>query len=78
LRKARTNRTLLSAVGRRIIELRCERGLSQRQLALAAGISPSHLSLIESGKRWPLLVTLVEIAEVLDVAAVDLLPAGRR
>ena len=38
-------------VGRRIAELRAERGISQRRLATALGLDPSALSRIESGER---------------------------
>ena len=47
--------------------VRSAHGLSQRQLADRIGVSPSHLSLIESGKRNPSLKLLGEIAGSLDV-----------
>jgi transcriptional regulator with XRE-family HTH domain len=73
VKKARADKALLRAIGGRIVELRQRRRVSQRQLAFTAGLSPSHLSLIEAGKRWPSLETLVVVAEGLDVALVDLL-----
>ena len=42
--------------------MRSAHGLSQRQLADRIGVSPSHLSLIESGNRDPSLKLLEEIA----------------
>ena len=48
--------------GRAIRVVRSAHGLSQRQLADRIGVSPSHLSLIESGKRDPSLKLLEEIA----------------
>jgi DNA-binding XRE family transcriptional regulator len=41
---------------------------------LTLGISPSHLSLVESGKRWPSLAMMVHIAGGLDVEIEELLP----
>ena len=54
--------------GRAIRVVRSAHGLSQRQLAdTGIGGSPSHLSLIESGKRAPSLKLLEEIADSLAV-----------
>ena len=53
--------------GRAIRVVRSAHGLSQRQLADRIGGSPSHLSLIESGKRAPSLKLLEEIADSLAV-----------
>ena len=53
--------------GKAIRVVRSGRGLSQRHLADRIGISPSHLSLVESGKRDPSLKLLEEIAVSLGV-----------
>ena len=53
--------------GRAIRVVRSAQGFSQRQLADRVGVSPSHLSLIESGKRDPSLKLLEEIAGCLAV-----------
>ena len=53
--------------GRAIRVVRSAHDLSQRQLAERIGISPSHLSLVESGKRDPSLKLLEEIAGSLTV-----------
>lgn len=37
--------------GKRIKELRAERGLSQERVALNAGITPAYLGLVERGQR---------------------------
>ena len=37
--------------GKRIKELRVERGLSQERVALNAGITPAYLGLVERGQR---------------------------
>ena len=53
--------------GRAIQAVRSAYFLSQRQLASRIGVSQSHLSLIESGKRDPSLKVLEEIAGTLAV-----------
>jgi HTH-type transcriptional regulator / antitoxin HipB len=52
-------------VGRRIREARAAQGLSQHELALAAGISPRALSYIELGDISPRLETVQRILSVL-------------
>lgn len=50
--------------GRRLRELRLERGLQQGEVARRLGVSPAYLSLIEKGKRavqLPLLIAALEI-----------------
>jgi transcriptional regulator with XRE-family HTH domain len=57
-------------------ELRINRGLSQRQLAERAGLSPGAVwSLEQRGSGRP--DTLKKIADVLGVRPVDLLKKGR-
>ena len=53
--------------GRAIRFVRSAHGLSQRQLAERIDISPSHLSLVESGKRDPSLKLVEEISVSLAV-----------
>ena len=47
--------------------LRTEKGLSQEQLSGLAGISRSHLAMIENGRKTPRLDTLWRLAEALDI-----------
>jgi transcriptional regulator with XRE-family HTH domain len=54
-------------IGRRIAELRGDRGVSQRQLAEAVGIDPSAMSRVESGERGLAVGELVAVAEHLGV-----------
>ena len=49
-----------------------ERGLSQRELATAAGVSPSMLNEIEKGRQTPSLATARAIAATLRVSLDDL------
>src|SRR5437867_8117872 len=57
----------MTSLGTRIKALRGERGLQQRQLALKAGLTPSMLSQIESGRLTPSLPTLGKLASALGV-----------
>ncbi|WP_296197756.1 helix-turn-helix transcriptional regulator [uncultured Microbacterium sp.] len=52
-------------IGRRIRQLRTERGMTLDALAEAVGRAPSQLSMIETGKREPRLTLLQVIARVL-------------
>ncbi|MFA7429956.1 MAG: helix-turn-helix transcriptional regulator [Rhodospirillaceae bacterium] len=49
-----------------------ERGMTQRALAAAAGISPAMLNEVEKAKRAPSLPTAKAIAEALNVGLDDL------
>lgn len=55
-----------------LARLRAERGLTQRQLAEAAGLSWSQISRYESGAVMPRLGSLVRLADALGVAVEDL------
>src|SRR5882724_2160355 len=46
---------------------RALKGIQQKQLAARSGLDPSHISLIESGKRKPSTGTVERIAEALDI-----------
>ena len=58
-------------------EFRVERGMSQAELARRAGVTPSHVSLVESGKRQPSLGTLTRLSEALRVEPGRLLVGAR-
>ncbi len=58
----------MQRVAERIRELRAGRGLSQRALAEAAGISAAALSQIESGQVSPSVATLEKLADGLGVS----------
>ena len=60
------------AVGRAVAANRAERGLSRGELAELAGISYTHLSEIENGKKEPSSRTLAAIAEGLRIRPGDL------
>lgn len=55
-------------IGRAIKFARVARGISQQDLALRVSISPSYLSLLESGKKDPSLAMIRSIAHGLKVS----------
>ncbi|MBI2378011.1 MAG: helix-turn-helix transcriptional regulator [Deltaproteobacteria bacterium] len=64
---------MLRAVGKRLGDVRRQRGWTQERLAEAVGIGAVSLSRLEGGHRALSLSTLAQIAAVLDVRLVDLL-----
>ena len=58
--------------GRRLRELRKERGLTQEALAEAADVSGNYISDLELGLKVPSLTILVRLSHALDVAATEL------
>ena len=64
------------SLGERIKALRAERTLQQRQLAEKAGLTPSMLSQIESGRLTPSLHTLGKLAGALGVSIASLFETG--
>ncbi len=66
----------MTALGPRIKALRAERALQQRQLAEKAGLTPSLLSQIESGRLTPSLNTLGKLAGALGVSIASLFEAA--
>ena len=69
---ANAERTLI-AIGRRIRKLRKDRGLTLQQLAGAAGISSSMLSLVERGLASPSIGSLIVVSEALGRPMSDLM-----
>ena len=59
--------------GKRLKELRIEKGLSQQKLGEVFGFCNQTVSFWESGSREPDLDTLVRIAHYFDVTLEDLL-----
>lgn len=51
----------------RLIRLRRVRGLSQKELAIMAGITKETLNLIEQGKSDPKLSTIKKIVKALNI-----------
>jgi len=65
------------SLGQRIKGLRAERHLQQRQLAEKAGLTPSMVSQIESGRLTPSLHTLGKVAGALGVPIASLFEPER-
>lgn len=59
--------------GKRVRELRKERGLSQVELAAKVGIDRSYMGFLERGERNPSLEVIAKIAEALNVTPDELL-----
>ena len=58
--------------GRRLRELRKERGLTHEALAESADLSGNYISDLELGLKVPSLTILVRLSQALDVAIADL------
>lgn len=54
-------------LGSRLRELRKQKGMKQKDLALMAGISGSYLSDIEVGRTDPSVKTLFKLSEALGI-----------
>jgi DNA-binding XRE family transcriptional regulator len=72
-RKRPASRPVLESLSARVLSLCEERGLSQRQLAIQAGLDPSYISRIIRGQTEPGLVTLAALAEVFGMTPSELL-----
>jgi transcriptional regulator with XRE-family HTH domain len=59
-------------VGRNLRRARKAKGLTQEQLSERTGVAQQHLSELERGNGNPTVVTLYELAQVLDVTVVML------
>lgn len=59
--------------GKKLAQLRKERGWSQEQLALESGLARSYLGGIERGQRNIALLNICRLAETLNVAPSELL-----
>ncbi len=58
-------------------EAREQAGLSQEDLAIAAGIHRTEVSLLERGEREPRLTTIVKLSRALELAPAALLDGIR-
>jgi len=64
--------TLLAKLGSKIKHLRTNKKISQAALADICGLQKANLSRIESGKTNITMVTLISIAQGLNVTVVEL------
>ena len=58
-------------LGKRIKELRKQKGFTQEKLAELINMEQNSISIIESGRNFPTLVTLEKIANILEVNLSD-------
>lgn len=68
---------VVRCVGRRVAELRRERGMTQKQVAAAAGVSVQYMRRVEAGVNLT-ITSLCRFADLLGVAVEDLFVAPRR
>ena len=59
--------------GKRLAEIRRERGWSQEKLALESGLARSYLGGVERGQRNIALVNIGRLAQALDVEPAELM-----
>ncbi|MGP1500648.1 helix-turn-helix domain-containing protein [Bergeyella cardium] len=66
---------ILKNIGRKIKEIRLQRGLSQVELVgkMEGNIDPTNISRIEAGRTNPTIITLFRISEALEIHPKDLL-----
>jgi transcriptional regulator with XRE-family HTH domain len=63
----------LAFLANRIKRLRLDKKISQEDLAAKAGLSRTGMGLIEQGKRWPRLGTLLKISDALGMTIEEVL-----
>jgi len=64
-------------LGKRILALRNEKGLTQEELAERTGLSNTYIAMLETGKRTPSLEALYKLTDALNVRIVDILSFER-
>jgi transcriptional regulator with XRE-family HTH domain len=76
----REKEDILFDIGRRIAELRVERGFTQEQFAEQVGITPQYLQRLEGGKQNLSVGKIVQLAKQLGTTFDDLLspPTSRK
>lgn len=60
-------------LGNNIKRFRLEKGFSQENLALRAGIHPAYLGRLERGEKCPTLDTVFKICDALSVPVADII-----
>ena len=61
--------------GRRLREVRLQRGVTQQWLSETAGMSEAYISNLERGFKVPSLTTIIRLAVALDCKVMDLVGA---
>lgn len=68
----RTEEKITEAAAARIRQLRLEKGCSQEEVSLTAGINPAYYGQVERGLKCPTIDTLYKISLALDVSLPEL------
>lgn len=68
---------IAKAFGERVRAVRQEKGMTQEELAEAAGLHPTYISNLERGYRVATIVTLVRVCGALGASPSSLLKWGR-
>jgi len=64
----------LQHVVKKIKSIRVTKGISQMELSLRSNLSQSFIANIERGKKQPSVLTLIRIADALEVTPQDFFP----
>jgi transcriptional regulator with XRE-family HTH domain len=64
---------ILLQFGKRVKQLRQEKGLTQEQFAQKCGLHKNYIGMVERGERNPSLINIDVIAKGLEVAISDLM-----
>ncbi|WP_283637081.1 helix-turn-helix domain-containing protein [Aquaticitalea lipolytica] len=67
-----SEKEIIKQIGDNIRQLRLERHLSQFQLQVDANVAKNQIGRIERGERIPNVITLLKVAEALDVSISDI------
>lgn len=65
----------LVRLGKRIRQIRLEKGKSQLDLALDANVNRNYLSDLENGRRNPSILILYRLADALEVEISEFFPS---
>jgi len=76
--KRRPQTGLEGSFGKTVREMRLSSGLSQEQLAEAAGLHRNYVGLIERGVNSPSLSAIVSLAAALGISAAELVRRAER
>jgi transcriptional regulator with XRE-family HTH domain len=67
-----------TAIGQAVREIRRREGLTQEALGFRAGLHPTWISAIETGRRDPRWSTIKQIAEGLGTSEVEIVALSKR
>jgi transcriptional regulator with XRE-family HTH domain len=67
-------REQLQYIVNRMVTIRTKKGISQMELSLRSKLSQSFIANVEKGKKQPSVLTLIKIADALEVNPQDFFP----